>query len=56
MPAEANSPLERSRPLRQQIYNIIRRWILTGEFAPGTAIDEKAIALKLAQAGRALHA
>ena len=47
MPADANAPLERSRPLRQQIYDIIRRWILTGEFAPGAPIDEKAIALKL---------
>ncbi len=50
MPAEANLPLERverSRPLRQQIYDIVRRWILTGELAPGMAIDEKAIALKL---------
>jgi len=50
MPAKANLPLarvERSRPLRQQIYDIVRRWILTGELAPGMAIDEKAIASKL---------
>ena len=47
MSAEANfSPerVERARPLRQQIYDIVRRWILTGELAPGAAIDEKAIA------------
>ena len=50
MPAEANLPLERverTRPLRQQIYDIVRRRILTGELAPGMAIDEKAIAVKL---------
>ena len=50
MSAEANLSLERverSRPLRPQIYNIVRRWILTGELAPGMAIDEKAVAMKL---------
>jgi len=50
MSAEANLSLERverSRPLRQQIYHIVRRWILTGELGPGVAIDEKAIAIKL---------
>jgi DNA-binding GntR family transcriptional regulator len=50
MPAEANLSLERverSRPLRQQIYDIVRRWILTGELAPGMPIDEKAIAVRL---------
>jgi DNA-binding GntR family transcriptional regulator len=40
--------LDRTRgPLRDQIYGMIRRMILTGEFAPGLVIDEKAIALKL---------
>jgi len=46
----ATAPLERidrTRPLRQQIYAIIRRMILTGEFAPSSIIDEKAIALQL---------
>jgi GntR family transcriptional regulator, rspAB operon transcriptional repressor len=33
--------------LREQIYGMLRRKILTGEFAPGAVIDEKAIALKL---------
>ncbi len=40
--------VDRTRgPLREQIYGMIRRMILTGEFAPGLVIDEKAIALKL---------
>jgi DNA-binding GntR family transcriptional regulator len=40
--------IDRTRgPLRDQIYRMIRRMILTGEFAPGLVIDEKAIALKL---------
>jgi DNA-binding GntR family transcriptional regulator len=39
--------IDRARPLREQIYIIIRRLILTGEFAPGSIIDEKAIALQL---------
>src|ERR1700682_5272572 len=40
--------VDRTRgPLREQIYRMIRRMILTGEFAPGLVIDEKAIALKL---------
>ena len=49
MSAEANLSLERverARPLRQQIYDIVRRWILTGELAPGVAVDEKAIAMR----------
>ena len=39
--------MDRSRSLREQIYYIIRRQILTGEFPPGSALDEKAIALRL---------
>jgi GntR family transcriptional regulator, rspAB operon transcriptional repressor len=38
--------IDHSRPLREQVYAIVRRSILTGEFAPGTSIDEKALALK----------
>jgi GntR family transcriptional regulator, rspAB operon transcriptional repressor len=49
--AATSPPLERvdrtRGPLREQIYGMIRRMILTGEFAPGLVIDEKAIALKL---------
>jgi DNA-binding GntR family transcriptional regulator len=39
--------IDRARSLREQIYGILRRLILTCEFAPGDAIDEKAIALEL---------
>jgi len=39
--------IDRARSLREQIYGIVRRLILTCEFAPGSVIDEKAIALKL---------
>jgi len=39
--------IDHSRPLREQVYAIVRRLILTGEFAPGTSIDEKTIALNL---------
>ena len=37
----------RSTSLREQIYGIVRKRILTSELAPGAAIDEKAIALEL---------
>jgi GntR family transcriptional regulator, rspAB operon transcriptional repressor len=39
--------IDRTRPLRDQIYAIVRRMILTSEFAPNSIIDEKAIASKL---------
>jgi DNA-binding GntR family transcriptional regulator len=39
--------IDRTRPLRDQIYAIVRRMILTSEFAPSSIIDEKAIASKL---------
>ena len=39
--------LDRSRPLRDQIYPMIRGLILTGIIAPGEVIDEKAIAAQL---------
>ena len=39
--------IDRTRPLREQIYGMIRRLILTSEFAPGSIIDERAIASKL---------
>ncbi len=39
--------IDHTRPLRAQIYEIVRRLILTGEFAPGSTIDEKAIAANL---------
>ena len=39
--------LDRTRPLREQIYGLIRRRILTSEFAPNSIIDERAIASRL---------
>jgi GntR family transcriptional regulator, rspAB operon transcriptional repressor len=39
--------LDRRRPMRDQIYPLIRDLILTGEISPGDAIDEKAIAQQL---------
>lgn len=38
---------ERPTSLRAQIYDLVRKRILTGELAPGSAIDEKAIAAEL---------
>lgn len=43
----APDPIDHSRPLREQVYALVRRQILTGEFAPGASIDEKTIALNL---------
>jgi len=40
--------LDRQRPLRDQIYGLIRGLILSGDIEPGEVIDEKQIAAKLA--------
>ena len=39
--------LDRARPLRDQIYPMVRTLILTGAIRPGEIIDEKAIAAQL---------
>ena len=39
--------LDRSRPLREQIYPMVRTLLLTGAIKPGEVIDEKAIAAQL---------
>lgn len=39
--------LDRARPLREQIYPVVRTLILTGTIKPGEVIDEKAIAAQL---------
>jgi GntR family transcriptional regulator, rspAB operon transcriptional repressor len=39
--------LDRSRPLRDQIYPVMRTLILSGAIGPGESIDEKAIAAQL---------
>jgi GntR family transcriptional regulator, rspAB operon transcriptional repressor len=41
------SRLDRSRPLREQIYDLVRHMILTGKIAPGDVLDEKSIAASL---------
>jgi DNA-binding GntR family transcriptional regulator len=39
--------LDRSRPMRDQIYPLVRTLILTGRIKPGDVIDEKEIAAQL---------
>jgi DNA-binding GntR family transcriptional regulator len=39
--------VDRTRPLREQVYAILRGLILTGQAGPGTALDERAIAGEL---------
>jgi DNA-binding GntR family transcriptional regulator len=39
--------LDRSRPLRDQIYPLVRNLILTGQIGPGETVDEKEIAAQL---------
>ncbi len=43
----SRSRLDRSRSMRDQIYPLVRRMILTGAIKPGSVIDEKAIAAEL---------
>ncbi len=43
----SRAKLDRRRPMRDQIYPLIRDLILTGQIAPGDALDEKAIAAQL---------
>ncbi|MFN0190679.1 MAG: GntR family transcriptional regulator [Aestuariivirga sp.] len=39
--------LDRSRPMRDQIYPLVRNLILTGQIGPGETVDEKEIAAQL---------
>lgn len=39
--------LDRSLPMREQIYVLVRKLILTGAIAPGEVIDEKSMAAEL---------
>jgi DNA-binding GntR family transcriptional regulator len=39
--------LDRKRPLRDQIYDVVRQLVLTGRIPPGEILDEKLIATKL---------
>jgi GntR family transcriptional regulator, rspAB operon transcriptional repressor len=43
----SRTKLDRRRPMRDQIYPLIRDLILTGTIKPGDAIDEKSIAMQL---------
>jgi GntR family transcriptional regulator, rspAB operon transcriptional repressor len=43
----SRTKLDRRRPMRDQIYPLIRDLILTGTIKPGDAIDEKSIATQL---------
>jgi GntR family transcriptional regulator, rspAB operon transcriptional repressor len=43
----SRTKLDRRRPMRDQIYPLIRDLILAGTIKPGDAIDEKAIATQL---------
>lgn len=48
MPHELDATrLDRGRPLRDQIYDLVRQLILTGRIPPGEVLDEKLIAAKL---------
>ncbi len=48
MRAELNKArVDRKRPLRDQIYELIRNLILTGEIGPGEIVDDKLIAAQL---------
>jgi GntR family transcriptional regulator, rspAB operon transcriptional repressor len=39
--------LDRSRPLRDQIYELVRQLVITGRIPPGATVDEKEIASAL---------
>jgi GntR family transcriptional regulator, rspAB operon transcriptional repressor len=46
-PTFSKAKLDRKRPMREQIYLLMRGLILTGRIRPGESIDEKAIAAML---------
>jgi GntR family transcriptional regulator, rspAB operon transcriptional repressor len=43
----SQSDLDRKRPLRDQVYSVLRERILTGHIPPGGTIDDKEIAAEL---------
>ena len=47
--------LDRTRPLRDQVYGVLRELILTGGLGPGQALDEKAIATRLQVSRTPVH-
>jgi len=47
--------LDRARPLRDQVYAVLRRLIVTGGLPPGAPVDEKAIAARLQVSRTPVH-
>lgn len=47
--------LDRTRPLREQVYAVLRETILTGALGPGAPLDEKAIAARLQVSRTPVH-
>jgi len=47
--------IDRAQPLRDQVYGVLRRLILTGGLLPGAAVDEKAIAGQLKVSRTPVH-
>jgi DNA-binding GntR family transcriptional regulator len=47
--------LDRTRPLRDQVYLVLRELIVTGGLGPGAALDEKAIATRLQVSRTPVH-
>ena len=43
----SKAQIDRKRPLRDQIYELIRNLVLTGKIGPGEVVDEKLIAAEL---------
>ena len=43
----SKSRIDRKRPLRDQMYDLIRNLVLTGKIGPGEVVDEKLIAAEL---------
>ncbi|MBA3325270.1 MAG: GntR family transcriptional regulator [Rhodobacteraceae bacterium] len=50
-----DAALDRARPLRDQVYGVLRELILTGGIGPGAALDEKAIASRLGVSRTPVH-
>ncbi len=47
--------VDRTRPLREQVYAVLRELILTGGLGPGAALDEKAVAARLGVSRTPVH-
>jgi DNA-binding GntR family transcriptional regulator len=47
--------LDRTRPLREQVYSVLREMILTGRLGPGASLDEKGLAVRLQVSRTPVH-